>query len=145
MSIYAKNKSMSNCKVGSNQVSRIVFNGKTIWENWKSWSASNSGSWDSYPSSPKDVGISTGSNIRVQYIYAYAEKTYIEGEYGSVSINAYYNGSWHTLASSGSGHTACDCKWSGDLVCSQIVASYGFQVCPSVQVKISASGLKKGS
>ena len=71
MSIYAKNKSMSNCKVGNNQVSKIVFNGKTIWENWKkstdtkTCSISWSGGTETGSHQEKDSGwVSIGTEIK---------------------------------------------------------------------------------
>ena len=145
MPIYTNNTSMANCMVGDNQVSKILLNDQTIWENWVAWSDSVKNSYGSYPSSPKYAEIATGSKIRVQSLTAVGEKYVVSGEYGSVDIQAYYDGSWHTLAKGNTSFDYTSAHWTGDLVCEKVRANYGFQVCASVYVQIIASGLKKGS
>ena len=89
--------------------------------------------------------VTTGSNIRVTSATAVGSKAYVEGEYGKIRIEAYYNGSWHELAISDDGFSECSCSWSGDLVCEQIRAHYEYNLARYEGCSINVSGLKKGS
>ena len=145
MAIRYNGTNIENITFNSTNCEKVTFNGTTVWENWKPWSNSNSTYKDNYPSSPIYATISAGSNVVVKYIKATAEKAFYDGEYGVVHIEAYYDGAWHELAKSDGSMSYCECSWSGELVCEQIRANFGFQVYRWAKCAIEASGLTKGN
>ena len=124
---------------------QITFNGVTVWENWKAWNDNKSNKWTGHPSSPQTLSIITGNKIRVQNISLYGEKAYVEGEYGRISIWAYYDSSWHKLKESEAGSSGMSISWGGDLICDSIQARIDMNICSWVSLNLKVSGLKKGS
>lgn len=110
---------------------------------WYSWSDSKDGRWENYPSSPKSIQIDIPANTRVTYLSGLSSKAYVEGEYGTTSIEGYYNGSWHELAKSEPGFSESSCSWRGDTYMSAVRVIFGFQVCRYVYTKVSVSGLQR--
>lgn len=145
MAIVINGSNKGNFIANNKQLQKIYANRVLVWENWKPWSNSNSTYKDNYPSSPIYATISAGSNVVVKYIKATAEKAFYDGEYGVVHIEAYYDGAWHELAHSDGSMSYCECSWSGELVCEQIRANFGFQVYRWAKCAIEASGLTKGN
>ena len=145
MAIVINNVTKDNVIVNNSQIDKVYANNVLVWENWKSWSDSASTYKEGYPNPPMYATVATGSNIRVTYATAVGYKAYVEGEYGQVKIEAYYNGSWHELAKSDYGFSESSCSWSGDLVCEQIRANYSYNLARYEGCSIKASGLKKGS
>lgn len=145
MAIVINGSNKGNFIANNKQLQKVYANGVLVWENWKPWSNSNSTYKDNYPSSPIYATISAGSNVVVKYIKATAEKAFYDGEYGAVHIEAYYDGAWHELAHSDGSMSYCECSWSGELVCEQIRANFGFQVYRWAKCAIEASGLTKGN
>ena len=145
MAIVVNGSNKGNFIAKNKQLQKVYANGVLVWENWKPWSNSNSTYKDNYPSSPIYATISAGSNVVVKYIKATAEKAFYDGEYGVVHIEAYYDGAWHELAKSDGSMSYCECSWSGELVCEQIRANFGFQVYRWAKCAIEASGLTKGN
>jgi hypothetical protein len=117
MSIYAKNKLMSNCKVGSNQVSKITLGSTTIWENWTGpYSASkedpNTGEYRA------NAGVSWSfSKPGIKLIYAHSEGHSSHEEYGRARIyittsdGKYSN----TTISQGSAGVDAGTTWNGTI------------------------------
>lgn len=145
MSIVVNSNSKGNFIANNKQLQKIYANGVLVWENWKPWSNSASGSWDSYPSSPKYATVNVPANTRVTHISAVSSKAYVEGEYGRTIIEGYYNGSWHELARSEPSFSESSCSWSGDIYMSSVRSRFEFQVCRDVMTKVSVSGLTKGN
>ena len=145
MAIVVNGSNKGNFIAKNKQLQKVYANGVLVWENWKPWSNSNSTYKDNYPSSPIYATISAGSNVVVKYIKATAEKAFYDGEYGVVHIEAYYDGAWHEVAKSDGSMSYCECSWSGELVCEQIRANFGFQVYRWAKCAIEASGLTNGN
>ena len=110
---------------------------------WYPWSDSKDGRWENYPSSPKSIQIDIPANTRVTYLSGLSSKAFVDGEYGTTSIEGYYNDSWHELAKSEPGFSESSCSWSGDTYMSAVRVIFDFQVCRYVYTKISVNGLQR--
>lgn len=145
MTIVVNGNSKGNFIANNKQLQKVYANGVLVWENWKPWSDSKDGRWENYPSSPKSIQIDIPANTRVTYLSGLGSKAYVEGEYGTTSIEGYFDGDWHELARSEPGFSESSCSWSEDKYMSAVRVVFGFQVCRYVYTKVSVSGLTKGN
>lgn len=91
MSIYANNKLMSNCKIGDKQVSKIVFNDKTIWENW-------TGPYSSTKEDPDEGAYR--ANAGVSWRFSAPGIKLIRAYSNGYSSNEEYSESWVRISTS---------------------------------------------
>ena len=116
MSIYAKNKSMSNCKVGDNQVSKILLNDQIIWENWTGpYSESKSDPASSYRN-VASVSWSFSKGVKLVYAHSTAGNKNSEQNRAKIYIST-SDGKYNTtcISDSGTSDFEIGTGWSGEI------------------------------
>lgn len=138
----------SNFKLGSVQISKICKGLVTLWENWKSWSASgrNPSSGYSDYSLNYTYTYSVPSNVKVKSIglTAYCQKVNEENLVNAI-IKVYYNGAWHKVSEGGASGDASYTSWtnSNDYKITQIQFIAGGLTLPKA-LSWSISGIQTG-
>ena len=149
MSLTYNGTNIENVLYNGTQLDKVIYNGTTVWENWKSWSASGRNPSSGYSDYALNYTYtySVPSNVKVKSISltAYCRKVNEENLVNAI-IKVYYNGAWHQVAEGGAAGDASYTSWvnSNDYKIAQIQFVAGGLTLPKA-LSWSVSGLQKGN
>lgn len=149
MSLTFNGTEIENVLYNGTQLDKVTYNDTTVWENWKSWSASgrNPSSGYSDYSLEYTYTYSVPSNVKVKSISltAYCRKVNEENLVNAI-IKVYYNGAWHKVSEGGAAGYESSTSWanSNDYKITQIQFIAGGLTLPKA-LSWSVSGLQKGN
>lgn len=149
MALQVNGTEVSSVTLNGTVLDKVTVNGTTVWENWKSWSASGRNPSSGYSDYALNYTYTytVPSNVKVKSIglTGYCQKVNEENLVNAI-IKIYYNGAWHQVAEGGAKGYESYASWtnSNDYQITQIQFIAGGLTLPKA-LSWSVSGLQKGN